>query len=754
MALTDIFASVLNMSLTSSVVILMVSLARLILRRAPKIYSYALWALVLFRLLCPLSFESPFSLIPTQISSGDAVSAWSDDYIGENQIHFDNRPEFDAAVEAGRKPIPSGEDHFYVVTGNDGVSEPKTVENTLMPHFARIWIIGIFGMIFYSIISYYHIRKQTKVAVPFGKGIYIADDVISPFVMGLFRPVIYLPGTLDPSEQRYIIHHERHHIRRGDHIFKALGFLALTVHWFNPLVWVAFILAGRDMEMSCDEAVIRKLGEDVRAAYSASLLNLATGQRLFAGTPLAFGEGDPTGRVRNLAKWRKPAFWVIILCIVICIILAACLLTDPQDTSTDTPETEPPFSEETEPAETDDWGVSIVPERVSRTGATAIFTYPGSIPGQEDAELTYGDFLSLERLENGKWVEVEENPGYEYYVGDSSYPVTDGYGMVHEWEVRFGELPDGHYRLGKQVTLVRPDGTSEEQIIYGEFFLPDSILTGPIPLEDLPEKYSAEQAMLDGCFVQSDGVARDNKELFHQFATVTAGGVPSSIRIVNWYYGDDPHYTALDLNFDGSAYTISWLEDGQRISKQFLYLKHFAGEKERENMAYDAYEHYVLVNDNTVTWQRIWEGLISSQSGAAIEHMTVYSDYIYFPKKPQLPANLVQAVLEFEGESIVTVTDFDRLEKLYLLFDSAELLGYEPKTHSVGVDLNLILTAQSGETMTIELDPDSDLCRIDGEYIFYGAPDEPDYIEKLWYYLGLTAWPDAVYQKCPNALKP
>ena len=140
--------------------------------------------------------------------------------------------------------------------------------------------------------------------------------------MGIFRPVIYLPGTLDKAERKYIIAHERHHIRRGDHIFKALGFLALTIHWFNSLVWIAFVLANRDMEMSCDEAVIRKFGEDVRADYSASLLNLATGHRMFAVTPLAFGEGNPTDRVRNLAKWKKPKRWIILICAILCVVLS------------------------------------------------------------------------------------------------------------------------------------------------------------------------------------------------------------------------------------------------------------------------------------------------------------------------------------------------------------------------------------------------------------------------------------------------
>ena len=556
--------------------------------------------------------------------------------------------------------------------------------------------------------------------------------------MGLFRPVIYLPGSLDPWERTFIIAHERYHIRRGDHIFKALGFLALTIHWFNPLVWLAFSLASRDMEMSCDEAVIRKLGEDVRADYSASLLNLATGHRLFTGTPLAFGEGDPTGRVRNLAKWKKPAFWVIVICSVLCAFLTTALLTDPNEIPLESPETiagAPTF-----PTESDNWGISIHPERVSRTGATATFIWHTD----DDTEFTYGDFLALERYENGNWVPMEEQPGFEYFVGDSSYPVVDGYGMVHEWGVRFGELPDGHYRLGKEVTLAE---TGEKHLIYGEFFLPDSILTGPIPLEELPEKYSAEQAMIDGCFVSADSAARENLDLFHSFVQDSWKGIPGFIRIVDWHYGDNSYYTAYDLEYDGSMYTLSWYEAGQLRTREFPYIRYFSGEDETVS-----YEHYVLIHDGMID-RNIWGDMIASHESSYSEHMTVYSCYTYLSKSPQLPMNPAQAVLEFEDEALVSTTDFDRLEKIWILFQDAEFLGYEPQTHSTGMGLHLILTSQSGETVTVDLDPDNDICIIDGEFVFYGAPDEPCYIEKLWYYLGIEAWPDAVYEKCANAYR-
>lgn len=293
----ELFPEMLDLNLTASIVILFVICVRQFLKGAPKIFSYALWGIVLLRLLVPVSIESSVSVVPERTEFSSMVDV--------NDVLPSIEWE-DARSREIRENTPPGQP--MVLTGTS--VDPQV-------YLSFIWLAGMVFLTVRSLLSYLGLRKRVKVSISFRKGIYIADDIDTPFVMGFLRPKIYLPGTLDPSEREYIIAHERHHIRRGDHIFKALAFLALTIHWFNPFVWAAFVLAGRDMEMSCDEAVIRKLGEDVRAEYSASLLNLATGQRLFAGTPLAFGEGDPTGRVRNLAKWKKPAFWVILICVIV-----------------------------------------------------------------------------------------------------------------------------------------------------------------------------------------------------------------------------------------------------------------------------------------------------------------------------------------------------------------------------------------------------------------------------------------------------
>lgn len=320
-----LYMGVLDMSKTAAMVIAVVLLVRLLLKKAPKVFSYALWAVVLFRLLCPISFETPVSIVPQlpDTSTGYNLADESIDLEGAGMAAYQAVGDL-LNGGLGVQHIPTTE-----VT-EDGMTRYVMADwwSVWILFGKYVWAAGMAVMLLYSAFSYRRIKKQIEIAVPIRDNIWIADDIKSPFVIGFVRPRIYLPGNLGEKEQEYIILHEQHHIRRFDHISKALAFLALSIHWFNPLAWLAFGLACKDMEMSCDEAVIRKLGGKVRADYSASLLSLATGRRIIAGMPLAFGEGDPKGRIKNLAKWKKPAVWVIVIAAVLCVVLAVTLLTD------------------------------------------------------------------------------------------------------------------------------------------------------------------------------------------------------------------------------------------------------------------------------------------------------------------------------------------------------------------------------------------------------------------------------------------
>lgn len=332
-----LFIQVLNMTRTASIVIVVVILIRLMLRKAPKLFLYALWAVVLFRLLCPFTFESVWGLVPGQA----AVENYT--LIDEN-ISF--RGAAAAAWEAVGDAANGGLGILTVPLENPPEGEPWY---TFALHWEvwilfgkYVWVAGIAIFLLYSIVSYTKLKHRLVGAVKLRDNIWLSDGIESPFVVGVISPKIYLPSALSEREQGYIILHEQTHIRRGDHIVKILSFAALCVHWFNPLVWVAFILSGRDMEMSCDESVMRRFGEDIRQEYSASLLSLATGRRMFNAAPLAFGEGETGGRIRNVLKFRKPSWVVVAVVTVLVVALSAGLAINRASEATPQPSEQTP----------------------------------------------------------------------------------------------------------------------------------------------------------------------------------------------------------------------------------------------------------------------------------------------------------------------------------------------------------------------------------------------------------------------------
>ena len=310
----DLFLMVLNMNLTASYIILVVLLARLILRKAPKIFSYALWAVVLLRLLCPFIIPSPVSAVP------------SSQPIPPEMV---DSPKFyiDSGVPAIDEPVNDYLGGHYF----EGVARaPAGFKADFLSAAGVVWAVGAGLLLGYSVVSMLRLRRRLVGWIPLEgeKNVRLADHIPSPFVLGVFRPRIYLPSGLPEGERDYILLHERTHIRRFDHIFRALAWLALAVHWFNPLVWLAFHLAGKDMEMSCDEAVLERMGRDIRADYSTSLLRLSQGGRLPAG-PLAFGGSGFQSRIKNVLNYKRPAFWVAPLALVGVLGLWAALATNP-----------------------------------------------------------------------------------------------------------------------------------------------------------------------------------------------------------------------------------------------------------------------------------------------------------------------------------------------------------------------------------------------------------------------------------------
>ena len=366
----NLFSAVLNMSMTGSIVILLVMLARLVLKPAPKIFSYALWAVVLFRLLCPVALTGPVSVLNVLKPEGQAATeATSVIYFIPVERNVNSDTPFVSTENPSATPIPQP-----VPAGHTKPDIMQTV--------SYVWIAGTGLMLLYSVIQYIQLRRKLIGAIPYKDNVYCADYIDTPFVMGIFSPKIYLPFDVPVNERKYIIAHEQHHISRFDHIFKLLAYVTLCIHWFNPLSWMAFLLAGRDMEMSCDEAVIRKLGSQIRADYSASLLRLATHKKIIAGMPLAFGEGDTKGRIMNMARWKQPRLWVSMACLLLCAaILVACAVN---------PETAP-TADNTDP-DNNATGIVTTPNAANTEDVSAI---PGSDVVTDTQWIQYGDLRLL-----------------------------------------------------------------------------------------------------------------------------------------------------------------------------------------------------------------------------------------------------------------------------------------------------------------------------------------------------------------------
>ena len=326
MDLYKLFASVANMSVTASWMIGVVLLARLTLKRAPKIFSYVLWSVVLFRLLCPVSLPSPVSLLSAlELPAASSQEAAEITGTGTETGVLNGRDE--VLTES-----PSGQTVQVFRQEAEPEGQPETDPQSLMPLAAYVWLAGGAVMLLAGVGSYLRFRRHLMSRYRLHGNVYLVDHLGSAFVAGLVRPKIYLPSDLQEEQMEYIIAHEKHHIARLDHVVKHLSYFALCLHWFNPLVWVAFILSGKDMEMSCDEAVLKKLGSHIRADYSASLLRLAMGKRILAGSPLSFGEGDTKGRIKNLARWKQLKKWQSAVCALLCLgILTACAANPTQE---------------------------------------------------------------------------------------------------------------------------------------------------------------------------------------------------------------------------------------------------------------------------------------------------------------------------------------------------------------------------------------------------------------------------------------
>ena len=315
--MNELFLKIINMSISASWLILAVLILRLVLKKAPKWVNVLLWGIVAVRLICPLSFESALSLIP----SSETIPL---------DIEMAAKPTIDSGVPAINSVVNP------VLSSFAPPQHVLTSANPLqiwIPILNIIWLIGVGALLLYTAVSYWRLCRKVDTAVRYKGNIFQSENVSSPFVLGIIKPRIYLPFNMNGQDLEHVVSHEQAHIRRKDHWWKPLGFLLLTIHWFNPLMWLAYVLLCRDIELACDEKVIKELGNEQRADYMQALVACSVNRRMIAACPLAFGEVGVKERVKSVMNYKKPALWVIIIAVIVCVGVAVCFLTNPKQDS-------------------------------------------------------------------------------------------------------------------------------------------------------------------------------------------------------------------------------------------------------------------------------------------------------------------------------------------------------------------------------------------------------------------------------------
>ena len=323
--MSTIFLKILNISLVAGWLILSVIILRLLLKKAPKWISCLLWALVAVRLLLPFSIESVLSLVP----SSEVVPT---------NIVYEQKPVIDSGIRVVNNAVNPVITETFAPAIGDSVNPLQIVVSVA----SVVWMVGIAGMLVYALISHLLLKKKVRASIPFNtnigktKRIMLCDDIKSPFILGVFKPYIYLPSSLNDETRQFVIAHETAHLKRRDNLWKPLGFLLLSVYWFHPLCWVAYILLCRDIESACDEKVIRDKDNNYLALYSQALLDCALQRKRITACPLAFGETGVKNRVKGILSYKKPAFWIIIAALICTAVVTVCFLTNPKKKESDT----------------------------------------------------------------------------------------------------------------------------------------------------------------------------------------------------------------------------------------------------------------------------------------------------------------------------------------------------------------------------------------------------------------------------------
>ncbi len=443
--MTDIFLHLVNMSITAGWIVLAVAVMRLLLRKAPRWIICLLWSLVGIRLLLPVNIESVLSLIPSK----ETIPP---------EIMYSPTPQLNSGIQVFNNAV------------NPIISESLTPEigasvnpaQILIAICSYVWLAGILLMLLYTAVSYLRLKRKVRVCIPTEKNTYICDDINTPFILGIIKPKIYLPSSLSAEDSAFVLAHEKAHIKRKDHLWKPLGFLLLTVYWFNPLLWVGYILLCRDIELACDEKVLTNEQNMSKKDYSTALLNCSVPRRMISACPLAFGEVGVKHRIKSILNYKKPAFWIICVALIASIIASVCLLTNPVTKDEDN------LGAETLSTGSDIEGVSleIVDLNLEET-STSVPYIEIKWKNENNESYTCGEPFFMYKKVDGEWVNLRKGDSVFTMIGYMIPPKGDFTHKYSLWDIEIDE--PGVYRFTSHFLRDKGDTTPLQYNVWIEF---------------------------------------------------------------------------------------------------------------------------------------------------------------------------------------------------------------------------------------------------------------------------------------------
>ena len=566
--LRQLFVGSLNLAVAASWLIAALLLLRPLLKKlAPKWVLCALWALVAVRLVCPVALQSDLSVYRL---AGDAVqSSGQVTYFQDTGFCGDVRYRPATLLPGVSAETPSTPDSTVpdATTAADAIPQPQTPARSVDMNLPSIlWAVGIYVMLMLALAGYLSLREDVAASIPLEGNVYLCDSIKSPFILGMFRPRIYLTSGMDEAARVCVLRHERAHLRRGDHLWKPLGFLLLAVYWYNPLVWAAYILFCRDMELACDERVIRDMAAEERATYSQALLDCSRGRHWVAACPLAFGEVGVKTRVKAVLWYKKPAFWAVLAAVVVCAVVAVCFLTNPKGTE----------NEESDQSPASYQNVALVAyqtDTVTLTGyAGDVETTSGSTLGKllSNADWT---FLRESRADDGTdedytiLAQVNDDTALRFYAaapGESTVKITAG--DESRW-YNMGEMgcADVRRALTQTDTLLLKLAAQAEEMdtfdmtwAYGDTLYTDNGIPAPVltrflrsevwqPIKSIDEASFQLAALLEigdsTLYFYEDTLERNNLSFSVSNVIVSSGGAEHVYSIADssfrdWLEGD------------------------------------------------------------------------------------------------------------------------------------------------------------------------------------------------------------------------